>query len=219
MTEAEWLRCDDPLGMFCQVVGPMKSSRRQLDLLCVACVRLVWHLLDHPELKLPFDWLEKHPGERVLPRGGNMSDLFQGPARVLYDWRYRRDLGLNTFAVHIAHDLWADFYNYAFDNLGKQSGYDLSVLREDPSIFLPAVLREIFGNPFRRVSFSPEWRTGTAVALARQVDESRDFCVMQILADTLQDVGCKDERILDHCRNAGTHVRGCWVVELVLGKE
>ena len=219
MTEAEWLVSDDPMGMFCQVVRPLKSSRRRLDLFCIACIRLVWHMLDHPALKLPFDWLEMHPGERVRPRGGHMRDLFQGPAKVLYDWRYRRDLGLNTFAIHIAHDLWADFYDYAFDNLGKGSKYDLSVLREDPSIFLPAVIREIFGNPFRPVVFCLEWRTDTAVALARQMYESRDFGAMPILADALQDAGCDNDDILTHCRGEGPHVRGCWVVDLILGKS
>ena len=42
---------------------------------------------------------------------------------------------------------------------------------------------------------------------------------MPILADALQDAGCDEERILDHCRGNGPHVRGCWVVDLVLGKE
>jgi hypothetical protein len=219
MTEEEWLACDDPMEMFFRVVRPMKSSRRRLDLFCIACVRLVWHLLDHPALKLPFDWLEMHPGERVRPRGGHMSDLFQGPAKVLYDWRYRRDLGLNTFAIHIAHDLWADFYEYAFDNLGKRSTYDLSVLREDPSVFLPSVTREIFGNPLRSVVFDPEWRTTTAVAIAHAMYESRDFSPMPILADALQDAGCENGDILGHCLGEGTHVRGCWVVDLVLGKS
>jgi hypothetical protein len=219
MTEAEWLACDDPMAMFYQVVCPLKSSRRRLDLFCLACVRLVWHLLDQPALRLPFDWLELHPGERVRPRGGHMRDLFQGPASVLYDWRYRRDLGINTFAIHIAHDLWADFYEYAFDNLGKRLKYDLSVLLEDPSTFLPAAMREIFGNPFRPVVFDPEWRTTTAGAIAQEVYESRDFGALPILADALQDAGCDSDAILTHCLGDGPHVRGCWVVDLVLGKE
>ena len=49
--------------------------------------------------------------------------------------------------------------------------------------------------------------------------EARDFGAMPILADALQDAGCEDAAILDHCRDAnGVHVRGCWVVDLVLGK-
>jgi hypothetical protein len=82
-----------------------------------------------------------------------------------------------------------------------------------------AIVREIFGNPFRPVKFDAAWRTDTAVALAEQMYESRDFGAMPILADALQDAGCEDEQLLGHCRGPGPHVRGCWVVDLVLGKE
>jgi hypothetical protein len=82
------------------------------------------------------------------------------------------------------------------------------------------LLRDIFGNPFRPVTFSQEWRTDTALSLARQMYESRDFGAMPILADALQDAGCDNEDILNHCRDTdATHVRGCWVVDLVLGKS
>jgi hypothetical protein len=82
-----------------------------------------------------------------------------------------------------------------------------------------SILRDIFGNPFRPVSFSPDWRTSTAVALAQQMYDSRDYSAMPILADALQDAGCDNADVLDHCRGPGPHVRGCWVVDLVLGKE
>jgi hypothetical protein len=79
-------------------------------------------------------------------------------------------------------------------------------------------LRCAFGNPFRPVDFAP-WRTDTAVVLARQMYESREFGAMPILADALQDAGCANEDVLAHCRGPGPHVRGCWVVDGVLGKE
>ncbi|WP_227254958.1 hypothetical protein [Frigoriglobus tundricola] len=84
-----------------------------------------------------------------------------------------------------------------------------------------ALVRDIYGpNPFLPVSFSPSWRTDTAVSLARTMYESRDFSAMSILADALQDAGCDSADILDHCRNATQpHVRGCWVVDLLLGKS
>jgi hypothetical protein len=83
-----------------------------------------------------------------------------------------------------------------------------------------SLLRDIFGNPFRPVTFLPAWRTDTAVSLARQMYDSREFGVMPILADALQDAGCEDEQVLMHCRDASqVHVRGCWVCDLVLGKE
>ena len=79
------------------------------------------------------------------------------------------------------------------------------------------LLGDIFGNPFHPVSFSSEWRTSTAVAIAKGMYESRDFSAMPILADALQDAGCDSDDILNHCRGPGPHVRGCWVVDLVLG--
>ncbi len=85
---------------------------------------------------------------------------------------------------------------------------------------VPWLLRDIFGNPFRPVPFSPKWATDTAVSLARTMYESRDFSAMPILADAFQDAGCDSEDILNHCRDVNaTHVRGCWVVDRVLGKE
>lgn len=81
-----------------------------------------------------------------------------------------------------------------------------------------ALARCIFGNPFRPVTFNPAWRTDTTVALAQQMYDSRAFGAMPILADALQDAGCEDKQVLSHCRDAGPHARGCWVVDGVLGK-
>ncbi|MBN9120840.1 MAG: hypothetical protein J0I06_17100 [Planctomycetes bacterium] len=81
------------------------------------------------------------------------------------------------------------------------------------------MFHDIFGEPLRSVVFSSSWRTDTAVALARQMYESREFGAMPILADALQDAGCTNEDVLAHGRGPGPHVRGCWVVDLVLGKE
>jgi hypothetical protein len=80
------------------------------------------------------------------------------------------------------------------------------------------LLRDIFGNPFRPVTLDPSWLTPTVTALARHMYEGRDFSAMPILADALQDAGCDNADILGHCRGPGLHVRGCWVVDLVLGK-
>lgn len=82
------------------------------------------------------------------------------------------------------------------------------------------LIYEVHGNPFRPVKFADSWRTGTAVALAKQMYESRDFSAMPILADALQDAGCDNDDALTHCRDTSLmHVRGCWVVDLVLGKS
>ncbi|MBA4062241.1 MAG: hypothetical protein C0501_00780 [Isosphaera sp.] len=80
-------------------------------------------------------------------------------------------------------------------------------------------MREIVGNPFRPVAFDPGWGTDTVLSLARGMYAGRDFAAMPILADALQDAGCEDDQVLTHCRGPGPHVRGCWVVDLVLGKS
>ena len=69
------------------------------------------------------------------------------------------------------------------------------------------------------MTFDPEWRTSTVVAIAKGMYESRDFSPVPCLGDALQDGGCDNEDILTHCRSDGPHVKGCWVVDLVLGKE
>ena len=82
------------------------------------------------------------------------------------------------------------------------------------------LLRDIFGNPFHPVIFDPNWRTSTAIALARGIYDERAFDRLPILADALQDAGCENEDILNHLRDPNaTHVRGCWALDLVLGKE
>ena len=81
------------------------------------------------------------------------------------------------------------------------------------------LLRDIVGNPFRRVTLDPAWRTSTVVALAGQMYASRDFNAMPILADALMDAGCDSDDILSHLRGPGLHARGCWALDLVLGKQ
>ena len=97
------------------------------------------------------------------------------------------------------------------------------VAREKPSVVkheFSGYVRDIFGNPLRPVAFDPGWRTSAVAALARGMYDARDFAPMPHLADALHDAGCGHADVLDHCRDpGGVHVRGCWVVDLVLGKS
>jgi hypothetical protein len=81
------------------------------------------------------------------------------------------------------------------------------------------LIHDLFGWPLNTVTFAPEWRTSTTVALAESMYAARDFGNMPILADALEEAGCDNADILTHCRGDGPHVRGCWVVDLVLGKS
>jgi hypothetical protein len=84
---------------------------------------------------------------------------------------------------------------------------------------LVALLRHIVGNPFRPVTADPSWLTSIVVALAQAIYDERAFGRMPVLGDALEEAGCGDRDILDHCRQPGEHVRGCWVVDLILGKQ
>jgi hypothetical protein len=84
---------------------------------------------------------------------------------------------------------------------------------------LVGIIRDIFGNPFGPVAFDPRWRTADVLGLASGIYEDRAFDRLPLLADALMDAGCDSDDILSHCRGEGPHVRGCWVVDLVLGKE
>jgi hypothetical protein len=84
------------------------------------------------------------------------------------------------------------------------------------------LLRELLGNPFRQVSLkstSLGWSNGTIPKLAQSIYDERAFDRLPILADALEDAGCDNTDILAHCRSGSEHVRGCWVVDLLLGKE
>jgi hypothetical protein len=80
-------------------------------------------------------------------------------------------------------------------------------------------LRDIHGNPLRPPTIRPEWRTEAVVALAAGSYADRAFDRLPVLADALEDAGCDDLEVLGHCRGPGPHVRGCWVIDLVLGKK
>ena len=103
----------------------------------------------------------------------------------------------------------------ARENAKEDEGPALAAERRQQA----GLLLDIFGNPFRPVTLNPAWRTSNVTALAQSIYDDRAFDRLPILADALEDAGCDNADILGHCRQPGEHVRGCWVVDLVLGKE
>lgn len=81
------------------------------------------------------------------------------------------------------------------------------------------LVRDLFGNPFRPVSLDATWQSPTVISLATAVYDERAFDRMPILADALEDAGCTNTDILNHCRRPAVHARGCWVVDALLGKD
>jgi hypothetical protein len=82
------------------------------------------------------------------------------------------------------------------------------------------VFLEVIGNPFQPVTLHPSWLAwhgGAVPNLARSIYDERAFERLPVLADALEEAGCDNADVLGHCRSGGEHVRGCWVVDLLLG--
>lgn len=102
--------------------------------------------------------------------------------------------------------------------LGDSPSIDLGEPKPSHRNVLADTYREFFPNPFIGVRWNPDWFTSTVRDLAAHIYTSREFPVMPILADALQDAGCEDELILNHCRANKPHARGCWILDAILGK-
>ena len=106
-----------------------------------------------------------------------------------------------------------EYAAYAFASKSRPK-WDLGHKREEAAqLALPTS-----SATHRPVTFERAWRTLPPLPSLRQMYESRDFAALPIPADALQDAGCETADILDHRRGPGPHVRGCWVVDLVLDK-
>ena len=81
-----------------------------------------------------------------------------------------------------------------------------------------SLIRDIFGNPFRPETIYSAWLTPRVVIEAQAIYDERAFERMPVLGDALEDAGCTNVDIVQHCRRPAEHVRGCWAVDLVLGK-
>jgi hypothetical protein len=219
MTEAKWLKCREPSPMF-DFIESSASIRRCRLLACALCRRIWDQLTDYRsqrvvqivegvvdglvnELQIPTAWDDARAAAGPQSIGGmtGIGDIVPPNSEARSAAAYTATTmpqGLLTVLVSSA----------------RASENPKTELMEQCKLF-----RDIFGNPFRPVSFDSNWRTTTAIQLARQMYDSRDFSAMPILADALQDAGCDNADILDHCRGPGPHVRGCWVMDLVMGKE
>lgn len=97
--------------------------------------------------------------------------------------------------------------------------------RERDRIYLARLadaIRDILGNPYQPRPMPPEWRMGhggATLLLAREIHESGRYHEMPILGDALEEAGCDDPVILQHCRSGGEHHAGCWVIDSVLDRS
>jgi hypothetical protein len=209
MTETEWLECADPQKMLEFLQGNV--SERKLRLFACACSRreesalcsigfqaiaIAEGMADGQSNKALRDQTEKAI-QRLIPNDGTWS---------MYS--------IVCWALHIpkgrSYPL-EDIMPYLVGNL-VQAGC-MSAEK-----FLSAI-HEICGNPFRPLSFNPNWQTSTVQQLAAAIYQEKAFDRLPILADALEDAGCDSTDLLNHLRQPGEHVRGCWALDLVLGEK
>jgi hypothetical protein len=224
MTEKEWLKCRDPDTLL--VFRRRKSYSRKLRLFGSASVRRVWDLLPDKLFRDAVEVVERHADKditdkRLETQKNRCKQLCGTP-----HWNRRADPATSTAALAATECLAPESFAAAVGGAWYAALAEARTasakgrLWEKVRAEQATLLGDIFGNPFRKPKFNKKWRTDTALSLSRQMYESRDFGAMPILADALQDAGCDNEDILAHCRDVKqTHVRGCWVVDLVLGKE
>jgi hypothetical protein len=259
--ELAWFTCTDPRAMFALLRG--KENGRKFRLFACACCRRVEHLLTDDRSSYALEVAEQFqdggvPAQAYKASERAAADAFAAQARVLgadeapRGWTEadRVRLFASVFAAQAVADCFGNIASAAADCCGAVRGYGTAELTDDAQLretgdrieaaeraAQAALLRDLYGNPFQPVALDPAWRTGAIVALAQKMYVSRNFSEMPTLADALQDAGCENESILNHCRYSSLqaaepdapgpapkhrswlHVRGCWVVDLILGKK
>jgi hypothetical protein len=229
MTEPQWLACTDPQRMLAYLRG--RASHRKVQLFACACWRRLRHLLPDGRQRCFLDLLEGHadgpvPAEE-LQAGLGLASAWRAPedqwaqtrenlvARRLLRWgAHRRAWTAARQAARTAHEAaaWVGDWAAAAEDKAQCE-----------------LLRDIFGNPYRQATADGAWRSwrgGLIPAMAQAAYEERqlpsgllDNDRLAVLADALEEAGCEERQILDHLRAGGDHVRGCFVVDAILGKS
>jgi hypothetical protein len=220
MTERDWLECTDSPKML-EFLWE-KASDRKLRLFACGCCRLVWHLFIDERSNRAVEAAEQYAD-------GAISDgELDAAAVAAYDAYTEAKVADGYDPESDVHPEYAGHIPFVAHSTTQEtdfaSEWALSLwLRRDDWEAHCDLLRCIFGNPFHPVSLDPallSWHNGLLVSMARQMYDSRDFTDMPVMADALEEAGCQDQEILSHCRQQGqVHVRGCWVIDRLLGKE
>jgi hypothetical protein len=230
VTEDDWLSATDPDPLLEFLPGRGAVSERKLRLFACGCCRLVFN---------PFSGAF---AERVVRAAERFAD--GGLPRAVLDRVHAAALAgappATAYQAHVAQavahaagpdirataGLAAEAAAYAAADLPAEGGRPAARRPGGGYAEYAAeraaqadLLRDVFGNPFRPARLDPAWRTSAVLGLAHQMYAADDYGIAPVLADALQDAGCPDEEITAHLRGPAAHVRGCWVIDLLLGKE
>jgi hypothetical protein len=234
MTEQEWLESGDLDALLewlderCESVGyPGRKAR----LFNCGCCRQIWEHFADERCRQAVEVAERFADGAADERALKIAHSKQKSA-LAKAWpgsdimpSYEYDEGTaSQWAACAAQG--ASFYNppasvdarMAVNQAESVAGYTARALSVTKDALCP-LFRDVFGNAFRSATLDASWRTTRIVALTQAMYDEGQFDRMGILADALEEAGCTDAEVLAHCRGPGPHVRGCWVVDLLLGKE
>jgi hypothetical protein len=232
MTEKKWLGNGAPSQPFQMLaylrekgITRRKNGRRKLRLLACAACRRLGSLLTK-ELRELIDVAER------LAEGVASKEELRAAVKAAESAQVLRQTYSELTASGAAHmtlranaaDAASLALRWAFNAYTRDPDTpgiaDQQRWREIET-FQNGLFREIFGNPFRPVALPEDGSTGQWAAakhLAQTIYDERGFGDMPVLADALEEAGCDNRAVLEHCRSQKGHVPGCWVVDLLLGR-
>jgi hypothetical protein len=219
----EWLAATDPGPMLEFLRESCRLTSRKWRLFGVACCHRINHLLtddrSHRALAIAerFADGEATAGEldeafeAAFDVGAASAEQAEGNSTEFETARRDPVLSAAWAASEVAHP------DESADGVALASA-DAAI----PSVernAQTALLRCLFGNPFRPMTVLSSWRTSDALVVATGIYAYKSFDRTPILADALEDAGCADAELLGHLRGPGPHVRGCWALDLLLSRE
>jgi hypothetical protein len=217
MTEAEWLASREVGGMLAFADRHLSQRRRRL--FAAACCRRVWHLLDdarcHAAVALAERCADEAVSEEELGEAAEEAEEADDAGRPA---AWSASYACCPAPLTLARLL--EVTGPASGACGSEEG------REREAAAQASLLRDVVGNPFRPVALDPAWRTPDVQTFARAAYDNRTLPSgtleperLALLADALEEAGCDNPGVLGHLRGGGTHVRGCWAVDAILGKS
>ena len=234
MTEVEWLHCDDP-GPMLRFIQP-RASDRKLRMFLLACCRDLWDAAADEAtrytLAVATQVADSGPGGMTVAETRTLAGwaVIDCGASIPYEpvLTWTEEATRRKVASSAAGPLLEE----VLEALACSRLQDWSAARWDGMLqgveakgVGPArqaeLLRDICRGPFRPIHFLAAWRAGNVGAIhgvAHAIYQEEAFDELPVLGDVLEDAGCTEDEILGHLRGPGPHVRGCWVLDLILGK-
>jgi hypothetical protein len=234
MNEETWLTTSD-LDAMLACPGVLCDDRLRRLFAC-ACCRRLWSILRQENCRAAICTAESYADEQAsleeLRAGLTALRKERARAAVRTKWEYALSAAINaasekvepypgsTAALVQAAVGWPARWLYNDGTPTPRA--ELPPVVYEELLAQCALLRDIAGNPYRRVELDPsllQWSDGTIRKVAQAIYEDAAFDELPVLADALEEAGCSEATLLEHCRSAGPHVRGCWAVDLLLARR